>query len=38
VKCRQPGTQLLELSVDESSARTAVTGGPECGTLKNLPR
>jgi hypothetical protein len=27
---------LGELSVDNSSARAAVTRGPECGKLKNL--
>jgi hypothetical protein len=30
------GTQLVELSVDKSSARAAVTRGPERGKLKNL--
>jgi hypothetical protein len=33
---RQPGTQLIELSVDKISARAAVTGGPECGKLRKL--
>jgi hypothetical protein len=33
---RQPGPQLVELSVDKSSAWAAVTRGPECGKLKNL--
>jgi hypothetical protein len=37
-KGRQPGTQLVELSVDNISARAVVTRGPECGKLKNLPR
>jgi hypothetical protein len=35
---RQPGTQLVELSVDKSSARAAVTRGPECKKVKNLHR
>jgi hypothetical protein len=35
---RQPGTQLVELSIDKSSAEAAVTRGPEYGKLKNLPR
>jgi hypothetical protein len=33
----QPGAQLAELSVDESSAQEAETRGSECGKLKNLP-
>jgi hypothetical protein len=33
---RQPGTQLVELTVDKSSARVAVTRGPECRKLQNL--
>jgi hypothetical protein len=32
----QPETKLAELSVDKSSARAAVTRGPEHGKLKNL--
>jgi hypothetical protein len=36
VNGRQPGTQLAQLSVDNSSARAAVTRGPECGKLKDL--
>jgi hypothetical protein len=32
---RQPGTQLVELSVDKNSAWVAVTGS-ECVELKNL--
>jgi hypothetical protein len=35
---RQPATQLVELSVDKSSALAAVTSEPEFGKLKNLPR
>jgi hypothetical protein len=35
---RQPGIQLVELSVDKNSERTAVTRRPECGKLKNLSR
>jgi hypothetical protein len=38
VKWSQPGTQLVELSVDKSSARVAVSRGPECGALTNLSR
>jgi hypothetical protein len=36
VKWPLPGTQLVELSVDKSSAPGAVTRGPERGKLKNL--
>jgi hypothetical protein len=32
----QPDTQLVELSVDKSSAWAAVTRGPEHGNLKSL--
>jgi hypothetical protein len=34
---RQPGTQLVELSVDKISARVAVTRGSECGRLEESP-
>jgi hypothetical protein len=30
------GTSLVEFSVEKSSARAAVTRGPEIGKLKNL--
>jgi hypothetical protein len=30
----QPGTQLVELSVDKTSARAAVARGPECGSWR----
>jgi hypothetical protein len=33
-----PAWDLVKLSVDKSSARAAVTRGPERGKLKNLPR
>jgi hypothetical protein len=29
---------VVELSVDMSAAQVAVTRGPECGKLKNLPQ
>jgi hypothetical protein len=34
---RQPGTQLVELSVEKISARAVRKRGPEYGKLKNLP-
>jgi hypothetical protein len=36
VKWPPAWTQIVELSVDKSSARAAVTRGPECWKLKNL--
>jgi hypothetical protein len=36
VKWPQPETQLVELSVDKSSARAAVTRRHERGKLKNF--
>jgi hypothetical protein len=35
---RQPGSPLVELSVDKNSARAAMARGPEHGKLKNLPQ
>jgi hypothetical protein len=32
---RQPGSQLVEFSVDKSSAPAAMTGGPERRKLRN---